>query len=59
MSCRCLRYESAAGICDGSGPGGPAAAMLHWEKAVHCFRLAGKADVAAKVRSELSQQSPA
>lgn len=28
-----LRYESAAGICDGSGPGGPAAAMLHWEKA--------------------------
>lgn len=42
-------YESAAGICDGSGPGGPAAAMLHWEKAVHCFRLAGKADVAAKL----------
>eukprot|EP00435_Cladocopium_sp_Y103_P040990 s2430_g11.t1 len=42
-------YESAAGICDGTGPGGPTAAMLHWEKAVHCFRLAGKADVAAKL----------
>ena len=29
----CSRYESAAGVCDGNGPGGPAVAMIHWEKA--------------------------
>ncbi|CAE7775584.1 IDE [Symbiodinium microadriaticum] len=42
-------YESAGGICDGSGPDGAAAAMRHWQKAVQCFRIAGKADVAAKL----------
>lgn len=47
-------YESAAGICDGSGPGGPSAAMMHWEKAVRCFRLAGKVDVAAKLLLKLA-----
>merc|ERR1712024_226217 len=29
-------YESAGGICDGKGPGGPVAAAGHWEKAVRC-----------------------
>lgn len=42
-------YESAGGICDGSGPGGPPAAAVHWEKAVRCFRLCGKGDIAAKL----------
>jgi len=47
-------YESAGGICDGSGPDGAAAAMRHWQKAVQCFRVAGKADVAAKLLLKLA-----
>ncbi|CAE7368573.1 IDE, partial [Symbiodinium pilosum] len=42
-------YESAGSLCDGTGPGGPATAMAHWQKAVQCFRIAGKSDVAAKL----------
>lgn len=42
-------YESAGAICDGTGPGGPEAAVSHWEKAIQCFRLAGKGEIAAKL----------
>lgn len=42
-------YESAGAICDGTGPGGPEAAVGHWEKAIRCFRLAGKGEIAAKL----------
>jgi len=42
-------YESAAAICDGTGPGGANAAIVQWEKAIRCFRLAGKSDQAAKL----------
>jgi len=47
-------YESAGAICDGSGPGGPTAAAGHWEKAIRCFRLSGKGDVAAKMLLKLA-----
>lgn len=47
-------YESAAGICDGSGPGGPDAAAAHWEQAVRCFRLNGKGELAAKLLMKLA-----
>lgn len=42
-------YESAGQICDGNGPGGPAAAVEHWHKAIRCFRFAGKPDISAKL----------
>uniref|UniRef100_A0A7S4UFZ8 Gamma-soluble NSF attachment protein n=1 Tax=Alexandrium monilatum TaxID=311494 RepID=A0A7S4UFZ8_9DINO len=47
-------YESAGAICDGSGPGGLAAAAENWEKAIRCFRLAGKAEIAAKLILKLA-----
>jgi len=42
-------YESAGAICDGTGPGGPKAAAKNWEKAIRCFRLCAKGDIAAKL----------
>jgi len=42
-------YESAAAICDGGGPGGAPAAAEYWEKAIRCFRLCGKSEIAAKL----------
>lgn len=47
-------YESAAAICDGKGPGGPDAAAVYWQKAIRCFRLTGKADIAAKLILKLA-----
>jgi len=47
-------YESAGAICDGSGPGGSTAAAGHWEKAIRCFRLSGKGEVAAKLLLKLA-----
>lgn len=49
-------YESAGTLCDGSGPGGPQAAAGHWSKAATCFRLCGKAEIAAKLILKLAEQ---
>lgn len=49
-------YESAGAICDGTGPGGPLAAGEHWEKAIRCFRLSGKGEIAAKLLLKLAAQ---
>eukprot|EP00405_Crypthecodinium_cohnii_P042981 CAMPEP_0206565832 /NCGR_PEP_ID=MMETSP0325_2-20121206/24313_1 /ASSEMBLY_ACC=CAM_ASM_000347 /TAXON_ID=2866 /ORGANISM="Crypthecodinium cohnii, Strain Seligo" /LENGTH=360 /DNA_ID=CAMNT_0054068777 /DNA_START=51 /DNA_END=1130 /DNA_ORIENTATION=+ len=42
-------YESAGAICDGGGPGGKQAASAHWEKAIRCFRLCAKSEIAVKL----------
>eukprot|EP00443_Scrippsiella_acuminata_P010261 CAMPEP_0115192588 /NCGR_PEP_ID=MMETSP0270-20121206/13118_1 /TAXON_ID=71861 /ORGANISM="Scrippsiella trochoidea, Strain CCMP3099" /LENGTH=259 /DNA_ID=CAMNT_0002605835 /DNA_START=14 /DNA_END=790 /DNA_ORIENTATION=- len=48
-------YESAGAICDGGGPGGPEAAATHWQKAIMCFRLCAKAEIAAKLILKLAE----
>jgi len=47
-------HESAGAICDNGGPGGPAAAAAHWERAIRCFRLSGKPEIAAKLLLKLA-----
>jgi len=47
-------YESAGAICEGGGPGGPSAAVGHWQKAIRCFRLGGKGEIAAKLILKLA-----
>lgn len=47
-------YESAGAICDGTGPGGPVVASGYWQKAITCFRLCGKNEVAAKLILKLA-----
>ncbi|CAE8615077.1 unnamed protein product [Polarella glacialis] len=47
-------YESAGAICDGTGPGGPTVAAGHWDKAIRCFRLCGKSEIAAKLILKLA-----
>jgi len=42
-------YESAGTICDGTGPGGPSAAVEHWTDAIRCFKLVPKAETAVKL----------
>lgn len=48
-------YESAGGICDGTGPGGPPSAVEHWTKAIRCFRLSAKSDIAAKLLLKIAE----
>lgn len=48
-------YESAGGICDGKGPGGSQAAVGHWTKAIHCFRLSAKNEIAAKLLLKIAE----
>jgi len=50
-------YESAGGICDGQGPGGPEVAVEHWRKAISCFRMVGKAEIAAKLILKVADSS--
>lgn len=48
-------YESAGGICESApAAGGTAAAAEHWMQAKQCFRLAGKAEIAAKLILKLA-----
>jgi len=48
-------YESAGQISEGSAPaGGPEVAAEHWKKAIQCFRLAGKGEIAAKLLLKLA-----
>lgn len=48
-------YESAGGICDGKGPGGPAAAADYWTKAIRAFRLSGKTETASKLLLKVAE----
>merc|ERR1712023_261870 len=45
-------YEQAAGICDGKPDAGKPEDL--WEKAVHCYRLCGKPEPAAKMILKLA-----
>lgn len=47
-------HESAGTVCDGTGPGGPAAAAAHWQQAARCFRLAGKVDIVVRLLLKLA-----
>eukprot|EP00747_Dinoflagellata_sp_TGD_P165941 gnl/TRDRNA2_/TRDRNA2_187997_c0_seq1.p1 gnl/TRDRNA2_/TRDRNA2_187997_c0~~gnl/TRDRNA2_/TRDRNA2_187997_c0_seq1.p1 ORF type:complete len:296 (+),score=84.86 gnl/TRDRNA2_/TRDRNA2_187997_c0_seq1:77-964(+) len=42
-------YESAGGLCTGEAAAG------HWEKAVKCFRLSGKSEIAVKLLLKLAE----
>lgn len=49
-------YEQAGQISEGGAAGGPAEAMKHWDKAVYCFRLCGKAEIAAKLLQKMAER---
>lgn len=48
-------YESAGTICDGAGPGGPSAAVEHWQDAIRCFKLVPKAETAVKLLLKVAE----